>query len=356
MPVDHFHNDTKYSPHTNETFKLRYWFDASNYQYGGPVIVLLGGESSGEDRLPFLEYGILHKLAAELHGVGVVLEHRYYGDSFPTTNLSVKSLRFLDTQQALADTVYFARNIVFEGLEDYALTSKTNAWFAYGGSYAGSFAAFLRVLYPQDFYGAIASSSVPEAIVDYWEYWEAIRLYGPKKCVETSQRFVELIDGVLLQGLIRTSSLLKRTFGFPDTISDADFAAITTMTGVGRWQSRNWDPEVSSDAFDQYCKNVTTDEVIYPTSAVRRQNVELFVGTVFPFLPGRETFVNQTLNWIGFLNDEYRDSCDFLADQCYVPQNDSFWKKDGVGSWPWRSWTYQYVYGGILFDQCLITV
>jgi len=25
-----------------------------------------------------------------------------------------------------------------------------------------------------------------------------------------------------------------------------------------------------------------------------------------------------------------------------VPQNDSFWKQDGVGFWPWRSWTYQY--------------
>jgi len=194
--------------------------------------------------------------------------------------------------------VFFARNVVFEGYEDYSLTSQSNAWFAYGGSYAGSFAAFLRVLYPQDFYGAIASSSVPEAIVDYWEYWEAIRLYGPKKCIETSQRFVELIDGVLLQGLNKTSSLLKRTFGFPESISDADFAAITTVTGVGRWQSRNWDPEVSSTAFDQYCENVTTTEVTYPTSLARRKNIELLIGMIFPFLPGRETFVNQTLNCI----------------------------------------------------------
>jgi hypothetical protein len=46
----------------------------------------------------------------------------------------------LDTQQALADVAYFAQNVRFKGLEDYALTSKYNPWFAYGGSYAGSMA------------------------------------------------------------------------------------------------------------------------------------------------------------------------------------------------------------------------
>jgi serine carboxypeptidase S28 len=104
------------------------------------VIVLLGGETSGEDRLPFMKYGILQKLIKELHGVGVVLEHRYYGDSFPTDDLSVDSLRFLDTQQALADVAYFAQHVKFKGLEDYALTSQFTAWFAYGSSYAGSMA------------------------------------------------------------------------------------------------------------------------------------------------------------------------------------------------------------------------
>jgi hypothetical protein len=109
------------------------------------VIVLLGGETNGEDRLPILHHGILHQLAEALHGVAVVLEHRYYGESFPADNLSVESLRFLDTQQALADVAYFAQNVRFKGLEDYALNSKYNAWFAYGGSYAGSMAVMLPV-------------------------------------------------------------------------------------------------------------------------------------------------------------------------------------------------------------------
>ena len=58
VPVDHFHNESRYAPHSDESFNLRYWFDASNYKPGGPVIVLQSGETSGVGRLPFLEKGI----------------------------------------------------------------------------------------------------------------------------------------------------------------------------------------------------------------------------------------------------------------------------------------------------------
>lgn len=43
------------------------------------MIVLDGGETSGEDRLPYLDTGIVDILAEATGGVGVVLEHRYYG-------------------------------------------------------------------------------------------------------------------------------------------------------------------------------------------------------------------------------------------------------------------------------------
>lgn len=82
VPVDHFHNETRYEPHTNDTFELNYWFDASHYVEGGPVIVLQGGETAGTDRLAFLQKGILAQLAQATNGIGVVLEHRFYGDRY----------------------------------------------------------------------------------------------------------------------------------------------------------------------------------------------------------------------------------------------------------------------------------
>jgi hypothetical protein len=104
------------------------------------VIVLASGETTGENRLAFLQKGVLHQLIKETHGIGVVLEHRYYGESMPKNDLSVDSLRFLDTQQALADYAYFAKHIQFPGLEWELLNSDWTSWIVYGGSYAGSFA------------------------------------------------------------------------------------------------------------------------------------------------------------------------------------------------------------------------
>lgn len=77
VPVDHFHNESQYEPHSDAKFDLRYWFDASHYKPGGPVIVLQSGETSGVDRLSFLQKGLLAQLTNLTSGIGVVLEHRY---------------------------------------------------------------------------------------------------------------------------------------------------------------------------------------------------------------------------------------------------------------------------------------
>lgn len=153
VPIDHFHNETMYEPHSSGTFNLRYFFDATYYKAGGPVIVLESGEDDATDRLPYLQKGIVHQLAEATGGIAVVLEHRYYGTSFPTPDLSTENLRFLTTQQALADTAFFARNVVFKGLEDRKLTAPDTPYIAYGGSYAGAFVAFLRKTYPDTYFG-----------------------------------------------------------------------------------------------------------------------------------------------------------------------------------------------------------
>lgn len=73
----------------------------------------------------------------------------------PTPDLSTENLRFLTTDQALADQAYFAKNIVFPGLEAHNLTAPNVAYLAYGGSYAGAFVAFLRKLYPDIYWGKL---------------------------------------------------------------------------------------------------------------------------------------------------------------------------------------------------------
>jgi len=75
QPLDHFYNST------DATFPQRFWVNSRHYKPrpGAPVIVIDGGETNGEGRLPFLDTGIADILARATGGVGVVLEHRYYG-------------------------------------------------------------------------------------------------------------------------------------------------------------------------------------------------------------------------------------------------------------------------------------
>ena len=216
VPIDHFHNESAYEPHEDGTFNLRYWFDAQYYQDGGPVIVLQGGETTGADRLGFLQKGLIHQLAQATNGIAVVLEHRYYGTSWPTPDLSTENLRFLTTEQALADQAYFSQNVIFAGLEDKNLTAPYAAHIGYGGSYAGAFVAFLRTQYPDVYWGTIASSGVTEAIYDYWEYYEPIRIYGPPACVAATQKLVNILDTVFMKNNTVLADQIKVLFGLEE--------------------------------------------------------------------------------------------------------------------------------------------
>lgn len=111
-----------------------------------------------------MQKGILYQLSKATGGLSVVLEHRYYGTSFPTPDLSTENLRFLTTDQAMADSAYFAEHVVFKGHESKPLSPKDTPWIAYGGSYAGAFTAILRTLYPDVYFGGISSSGVNEAV------------------------------------------------------------------------------------------------------------------------------------------------------------------------------------------------
>ena len=246
MPVDHFPDEVKYEPHTDRTYQNRYWFDDTYYKPGGPVIVLQSGETNGLNRLVYIQKGILAILAKATGGMSVVLEHRYYGYSFPTRYLTTKDMRFLTTEQALADEAYFAQNVKFPGYEDQDLTSSAVPWISYGGSYAGAFSAFLRVKYPNVFWGAISSSGVTKAIYDYWAYYEPPAHYGPQFCIATQKMFTHMVDNILIGQADNTELVqkLKSLFGMPNVTHIPDFAN-QLASGVGNWQSLNWDPEVS---------------------------------------------------------------------------------------------------------------
>ncbi|KAL8711520.1 MAG: hypothetical protein Q9225_007110 [Loekoesia sp. 1 TL-2023] len=341
VPIDYFHNETKYEPHSNGTFPLRYWFDASYYKDGGPVIVLQSGETDGTGRLPFLQKGLLHQLAQATNGIGVVLEHRYYGTSFPTPDLSTPNLRFLTTEQALADMAYFAQNVVFEGLEDKNLTTPETAYFGYGGSYAGAFVAFLRVQYPDIYYGVISSSGVTEAIWDFWRYYEPVREYGPPDCISTQTKLINVADNILRNNTKYTPQL-KSAFGLEGITYDDDFAQVLSYP-IGGWQGRNWDPAVNDPSFYEYCDNITSPSLINNTTANATTTVRQLL-TAGGYANQLSTLTTPMLNFINYIQKNYvtpvLDDGKTL-DQQYSTHNQTFYNQDDL-SQTWRSWPYQY--------------
>ncbi|KAI0762442.1 peptidase S28 [Fomes fomentarius] len=250
QPLDHFSD-------TGLSFEQRYWVSDRHYQAGGPVIVFETGESSGTSRIPILDTGIIDILANATNGLGVILEHRYYGKSVPVQNFTTDSLRWLSNEQAAADSANFLANVKFPNISA-DLTAPGTPWIYYGGSYGGARAAHMRVLYPDLVYGAISSSGVTHATVVDWRYFDIIRQYAPADCVAQVVTTIDEVDRLLL-GTNETRDAIKKVFGLNGISYDPDFASLLSSP-LGGWQGTNWDPAINSTGFGRFCDALGTPD------------------------------------------------------------------------------------------------
>ena len=102
MPLDHF------DALASRSWSMRYWVDAQHWdgRSDPPVFLCMGGE--GANGPPG---GAALALAQEYRGLAFSVEHRYYGRSIPTEDFSTQNLRWLGTEQALADAALFVRRM-----------------------------------------------------------------------------------------------------------------------------------------------------------------------------------------------------------------------------------------------------
>lgn len=272
------------------------------------------------------------------------MEHRYYGTSFPPVpDLSAGSLRFLTTDQTLADMAYFAKNVKFAGLEDKKLNSPDTAWIAWGGSYGGAVVALLRKLYPDVYWGAVSSSGVTEAIYDYWEYWEAARIFAPGNCGVNTQKLTNVVDNILI-GKDGTEDVqkLKDTFGLGQVTRSDDFANALSG-GIGGLQGQNWDPALNSTTFGEYCDAISSATIVYnATEDKKDQATEILQAG--GYADEVETLLTPLLNYIGWVNESTVASCTKSGqsqDACFTNYNTTFYELDNLRQ-TWRAWPYQY--------------
>jgi len=160
QPLDHF------DPQNLKHWKQRYFVNDKYFdRETGPVFLCVGGEGPALTPSAVTENNVhcslMVKLAKKKKALIVAAEHRFYGKSIPTDDFETESLKYLSSQQALADLSRLHEYISTE----YKMGEKTR-WVAWGGSYPGMLASFLRLKYPRLIWAAVASSAPVQAVAN----------------------------------------------------------------------------------------------------------------------------------------------------------------------------------------------
>ncbi|XP_016865652.1 thymus-specific serine protease isoform X3 [Homo sapiens] len=150
------------------SFLQRYWVNDQHWVgQDGPIFLHLGGEGSlGPGSVM---RGHPAALAPAWGALVISLEHRFYGLSIPAGGLEMAQLRFLSSRLALADVV--SARLALSRLFNI---SSSSPWICFGGSYAGSLAAWARLKFPHLIFASVASSAPVRAVLDFSEYNDVV--------------------------------------------------------------------------------------------------------------------------------------------------------------------------------------
>ncbi|EER27718.1 hypothetical protein D8B26_006179 [Coccidioides posadasii str. Silveira] len=256
IPIDH--------RNPGRMYRNRYWVNDQYYQPGGPVVIFDTGETNGQ---AFADYYLVDptsyivQLLREFHGVGLVWEHRYYGESLPypvNGQTSAAQFQYLTLEQALQDLPYFARTFRRPRLPNADLTPRSTPWIMVGGSYPGMRAAFSRLKYPDTIFAAFSSSAPAQARIDMSVYYEQVYrglvAYGYGNCTRDVNAAYRYIDAQLANP--STAAQIKRQFLGPgaEQNSNGDFTAVL-LYNWATWQSFG-----ANGPAGQFCNWLETDQ------------------------------------------------------------------------------------------------
>lgn len=220
------------------TFKQRFWYGTEYWRGpGSPIFVVNPGEQSAEgfNRTYFTNARLTGRMAQEMGGAVLIMEHRYWGQSSPFANLTVKNLKYLTLDNSLKDINYLAQNIVLPFDNSTASKPANTPWVFTGGSYSGALAGWLAALYPGTFWAYYGSSGVVQAIGDFWQYFVPVQEATPANCSRDVEAVVNHVNLTMTLGTPRQKRELKQKFWLGD-LTDQDFASALEW-GPWAWQS-----------------------------------------------------------------------------------------------------------------------
>lgn len=216
----------------DRTFKQQYFVDRSYTQNDprAPIFLMLGGESPSSPSM--VTSRAMSMYAKKFNALQVGLEHRYYGKSQPFDQLTTANMKWLSSQQALADAA---------ALVAYLRTLNPNynpPVITFGCSYSGALAAWFRMKYPQVTLASVASSAPVQAVADFKEYLEVVDkslgYFSGPECSTTIAMATDHIQELLnsYTGRVELETKFKTCSPLADTKDTPTFL----QNLMGNWQ------------------------------------------------------------------------------------------------------------------------
>lgn len=204
------------------TFTQRYYVDETyGSEWNSPTFLYICGEATCS--ASSIQRGAIREYAKKFKARLIAIEHRYYGHSQPFNLLTTENLKYLSTDQALQDLAYIQTD----------LTSRKSwqaRWVVFGGSYAGSLAAYYRQKYPNLVVGALASSGPVMADDNFDEYDAHMARVAGEQCRDNMRLVVDEIEGALESPALLNS--IKSKFQATTIKDNVDFLYLVADIGA----------------------------------------------------------------------------------------------------------------------------
>ncbi|XP_067928307.1 lysosomal Pro-X carboxypeptidase-like [Watersipora subatra] len=233
LPVDHF-------GFTNtDTYQMRYLYNTDYWDSnGGPILFYCGNEGNIETFAA--NTGLMWELSKDMKAMVLFAEHRYYGLSMPYGQDSFKDaahVGYLTSEQALADYAVFLTQ-----LKKSTSGAENSPVVAFGGSYGGMLAAWMRAKYPQIIIGALAASAPVlqfEGVTPCESYNKIVTKtfarYGDN-CVENIRQSWQVMTDMYNMGS-SAQTFLKETFNLCSDVSSSEALASFKSWIAGAWSN-----------------------------------------------------------------------------------------------------------------------
>ncbi|CAL8112808.1 unnamed protein product [Orchesella dallaii] len=234
------------------------------YRLGGPVFIYLSGpgpELSVDD----VESGAIAAYAEEQGAFVIGLEHRYYGKSKPTQDLSTDNLKYLTVPQTIEDIASFIRS--WKARSEF----RNSKLVMFGASYLGSVTAWFAQKHPELLDAFVSSSAPLELRYEIPEFLQSIGTIlnqTDPKCYETVQEGFSCLENVISEQGCENYTLgdIKTKFDLCaelDTSNAVDVTGIfaelfSTVSAVVMYH--NPDPTSFPDTnLGRFCKHITAE-------------------------------------------------------------------------------------------------